>query len=103
MCTCVRIQICPHVLECACFVCPPAYAATFLGLWTATAARLRAAGPGKGNPFAEGLNYFAPRETGPRPHSAVDLGGKGPISKLELGKPGGAGARVRAQMAPPRA
>lgn len=30
-----------------------------------------------GNPPAEGLNYFSPRETRLRPHSAVDLGGKG--------------------------
>lgn len=30
-----------------------------------------------GNPPAEGLNYFSPRETRLRPHSAVDLSGKG--------------------------
>lgn len=75
VCTCARSAY-PHA--CSCFVCPPADAATFLGLWSASAARLGAAGPEGGNLFAEGLNYFAPRETGPRPHSAVDLGGKGP-------------------------
>lgn len=79
MCARVRaVPSCPRVLECACFVCPPACAATSLGPRSAKAAPLRPAGCGGGNPSSEGLNYFALRETRPRQRSPADLGGKGP-------------------------
>lgn len=78
MCTCARSAYLRRVIVCACFVCPPACAATSLGR---RAPWLRNSGPrapeGE-NPIAEGLNHFSPRGIGPRPHSAVGLGGKDP-------------------------
>lgn len=83
---------CPRTADlpaCPCVcrpVCPPAcFATTPLGRQSAAAAKLKPAGSVGGNGPAEGLNYFAPRETGPRPRSAVDLGGKGPKWSLRAG------------------
>lgn len=45
----------------ACFGCPPACVSTSTGRRSASAAKLRPAGSGGGNPFADGLNYFSPR------------------------------------------
>lgn len=64
---------------CVCLLCVPTRVRRhLLRPPSALAAKLRPAGSGGGNPIADGLNHFSPRGIGPRPHSAVGLGGKDP-------------------------
>ena len=78
--TCVHVCAeCGSPSRCVCLLCVPTRVRRhLLRPPSALAAKLRPAGSGGGNPIAEGLNYFSPRGIGPRPHSAVGLGGKDP-------------------------
>lgn len=77
---------------------PPPYAGGTRG-WLKG---LRPAAWKGGNPFPEGLNYFAPQETGPWPYFAEDSGGKCPNQRWGKETRWSVGWD-RAQRAPPRA
>lgn len=87
---------------CVCLLCVPTRVRRhLLRPPSALAAKLRPAGSGGGKSHRRRFKSFF--SAGDRASAALGCGFGRERPKPELGKPGGAGAAVRAQMAPPRA